>query len=117
MNYLEHKLMNKKRRANRVRTVVSGTQERPRLTVHLSNYHVSAQIIDDSKSATLASASTVGQNIDGSLSTKAEWVGFQIAQKAKKAKIKKVVFDRGSRKYHGRIKILADTARKEGLEF
>jgi large subunit ribosomal protein L18 len=85
--------------------------------VNISNLHVSAQIIDDDKCVTLCHATTVGSKIDGTLSEKAAWVGKEIGQKGKKAKIVKVVFDRGSRKYHGRVKCLADAARAEGLEF
>lgn len=117
MNYLEHKRQSAARRINRVRATVIGSQNRPRLAVHVSNLHVTAQIIDDSKGTTLAYATTVGQKIEGNLTTKAAWVGEQIAQKAKKAKINQVVFDRGQRKYHGRVKTLAEAARKGGLEF
>lgn len=117
MNRLEHKTKNSGRRARRVRTLVQGTSERPRLSVHVSNLHVTAQIIDDSKGATIGYASTVGQKTDGNKTKMAESIGKEIAAIAGKAKIKRVAFDRGSRKYHGRIKSLADAARKEGLEF
>jgi large subunit ribosomal protein L18 len=117
MSAVSVKLVNRERRVKRVRTLVSGTPDRPRLTVHISNANISAQIIDDSKGKTLSSVSTVGQKLDGSLTTKAEWVGQQIAKKAKTARIKKVVFDRRGRKYHGRLKALADSARAQGLEF
>jgi large subunit ribosomal protein L18 len=118
MAKLTQKQANRLQRANRVRTVVVGTAERPRLSVHVSNLHVSAQIINDDTSTTLASVTTVGQKAAaGSLSDKAAWVGTEIAAKAKTAKVKKVVFDRGSRLYHGRVKALADAARNAGLEF
>lgn len=117
MNRLGLKTKNAQRRANRVRTVVKGSPERPRLSVHISNLHITAQIIDDSTGKTLAYASTVGKSLSGNRTDKAAQVGKDIATAAKKAKIKQVAFDRGSRKYHGRIKALADAARKEGLEF
>lgn len=104
-------------RKNRVRSTVSGTAERPRLTVTVSNLHVSAQIIDDVTGKTLAAATTVGSKAGGTLTEKAAVVGKDIATKAKKAKVTKVVFDRNGRKYAGRLKALADAARNEGLEF
>lgn len=106
------------RRHARVRTKVSGTSERPRLNVFRSNANISVQVIDDTKGVTLVSASSVdmklenGGNIDA-----AKAVGAEIAARAKKAKIKKVVFDRGGYIYHGRVKALAEAAREAGLEF
>jgi large subunit ribosomal protein L18 len=110
-------MKNTARRANRVRTVVQGTTERPRLSVHVSNLHIYAQIIDDEKHVTLAQATTVGQKIKGTRSEQAAWVGAEVAKKAKAKKIKHIAFDRGARLYHGRVKALAEAARKEGLEF
>lgn len=118
MNQLAHKLQNLSRRKRRVRTVVSGTTERPRLSVHVSNRHVVAQVIDDTKHVTLAYATTVGQKAaTGTMTEKATWVGTEIAKKAKAKKVTQVVFDRGGKLYHGRIKALADAARAGGLEF
>jgi large subunit ribosomal protein L18 len=117
MNRLTHKKLNQARRAHRVRALVTGTTERPRLSVHVSNVHISAQIIDDVNSKTLAYASTVGQKQNGNMTEKAAAVGKDIAVKAKKAKVNKVIFDRGAKLYHGRIKALADAARENGLEF
>lgn len=118
MDNLTHKLQNRSIRQKRVRAVVSGTSKRPRLSVFISGQHVTAQIIDDTTSKTLAYVTTVGQKAaTGNMTAKAEWVGGQIAAKAKAAKVKHVVFDRNGRKYHGRLKSLADQARKEGLEF
>lgn len=118
MNRLKHKMQNIDRRRWRVRSRTVGTTERPRLSVHVSNRHLTAQIIDDTKHKTLASATTVGQKAaTGTMSERAAWVGKELAKKAKTAKVKKVVFDRGSRLYHGRIKALADAAREGGLEF
>jgi large subunit ribosomal protein L18 len=104
-------------RKNRTRSKIHGNAERPRLAVHISNKHITAQIIDDDKKATLIYATTIGTKTTGSKTEKASYVGAEIAQKAKKAKIKKVVFDRGSRLYAKRMSALADAARKEGLEF
>lgn len=117
MNRLDHKRMNAGRRAHRVAAKVHGTAERPRLAVHVSNLHVSAQLIDDKKSVTLASASSVGKKLNGTMTDKAAAVGKDIAAKANKLKVKRAVFDRSSRKYHGRVKALADAVRAEGLEF
>lgn len=107
-------------RKQRVRARVTGTAARPRLSVYVSNRHINAQIIDDTKQSTLVSASTVGNKDIKSASTmteKAAALGAQLAKKAKKAKISKVVFDRGSHAYARRLQSLADAARKEGLEF
>lgn len=108
-----HKLLRK----NRIRSKVSGTTERPRLTVFISNLNVSAQIIDDVKGITLASSTTVSNKTAGKTMTeKAEWVGADIAKKAIAKKVKKVVLDRNGKLYHGRVAALADSARKAGLE-
>lgn len=104
-------------RKARVRVTVSGTAARPRLTVTISNLHVSAQIVDDVAGKTLAAATTVATKATGTMTDKAATVGADIAKKAKKAKVTTVVFDRNGRKYAGRLKALADAARKEGLEF
>ena len=117
MNNLAKKLMNQGLRKARVRAKVSGTAERPRLSVTISNMHVSAQLIDDVNQVTLAAATTVGKKVTGTMTEKAATVGTDIAKKAKKAKINAVVFDRNGRAYAGRLKALADAARKEGLEF
>lgn len=117
MTKITSKMANKLQRARRVRSVVKGTATRPRLSVTISNLHVSAQLIDDVTHTTLAAASTIGSKASGTMSEKAAAVGTQIAKQAKSAKINAVVFDRGSKLYHGRVKALADAARKEGLEF
>jgi large subunit ribosomal protein L18 len=85
--------------------------------VFISNRHITAQIIDDSKSKTLIHVSTNGKTTTGTMTEKAENIGAEIAKKATAAKISKVVFDRGGRIYHGRVQALADSARKNGLEF
>ena len=109
--------MNKIFRAHRTRAKIHGTAERPRLTVHISNLNITAQVIDDDKQATLAYATTVGKKLKGTKSEKAAEIGAEIAKAAKKANINKVVFDRGSKLYAGRMSALAEAARKEGLEF
>lgn len=115
---LTHKLHNRAHRKIRIRSVVKGTSKRPRLAVFVSNIHITAQLIDDDTSKTMAYVTTVGQkSVKGTMTEKAEWVGTEIASKAKAAKIKSVVFDRGGKLYHGRVAALADAARKAGLEF
>jgi len=111
------KLDNKSLRKNRVRAKVGGTSSRPRLTVFISNLHVSAQLIDDENGQTLAAATTVGQKLTGTMSAKAAKIGEDIAKKAQAKKIRQVVFDRNGRRYAGRLKALADAAREKGLEF
>jgi large subunit ribosomal protein L18 len=118
MDRLAHKINNAQLRKHRVRAKVSGHASRPRLSVFISNRHIVAQLIDDDKAVTLAYVTTAGKNEAGkSMSDKAAWVGSEIAKSAKAAKVTSVVFDRGSHIYHGRIKILADNARTNGLEF
>ena len=103
----------------RIRSRVAGTQERPRLAVFRSLYHIYAQVIDDQQGHTLVSASSTekdlkgkGGNVEG-----AKTIGKAIAERAKEKGIKLVVFDRGGYQYHGRVKALADAAREAGLEF
>ena len=117
MGNLETKIKNRNLRAARVRARVTGTAERPRLTVTISNKHVSAQLIDDVKQHTIAAATTVGTKQTGTMTEQAALIGAEVAKKAKKAKITTIVFDRNGRKYAGRLAVLADAARKEGLEF
>lgn len=109
--------MNTVFRAKRTRAKIHGTAERPRLSVHISNMHITAQIINDDEGTTLAYATTVGSKVNGTKIEKAAAIGKEIATKAKKANIKSVVFDRGAKLYAGRMAALADAARKEGLEF
>jgi len=117
MANLAKKLRNFGLRKNRVRAKVSGTAERPRLTVTISHNHVSAQVIDDAAGRTLAAATTIGTKHTGTLTERATLIGTDIAIKAKAAKINSVVFDRNGRQYAGRLSALADAARAEGLEF
>lgn len=117
MSDLTKKTLNLRLRKNRVRSRVQGTAERPRLSVTISNMHISAQIINDVEGHTLAAATTVGTKKAGTMQERAATVGADIAKKAKKANIKTVVFDRNGRQYGARLSALADAARKEGLEF
>jgi large subunit ribosomal protein L18 len=110
------------RRHRRVRGKVSGTAERPRLAVHRTNAHIYAQVIDDRSGRTLASASSVDPEIKGSLKSgsnidAAKVVGEVVGRRAAEAGVTEVVFDRGGRLYHGRVKALADGARSAGLTF
>lgn len=116
MTRVAHKVLQASLRRGRVRAKVAGSAERPRLNVTISHLHVSAQLIDDSKGRTLAAATTVGSKEKGNLSQKSAYVGKQIAVSAKKAKITRVVFDRGSRQYAARLKALAESVRQEGIE-
>lgn len=111
------KMLNLRLRKNRVRATVRGTAERPRLSVTISNMHISAQIINDDEGRTLVASTTVGTKKAGTMQERAAIVGADIAKKAKKAKINAVVFDRNGRQYGARLSALADAARKEGLEF
>jgi large subunit ribosomal protein L18 len=117
MTDLTKKLLNRTLRANRVRAKISGTAARPRLSVTISNKHVSAQLIDDVAHKTIVSATTVGTKQTGTMTEQAAFVGTDIAKKAKKSKITSIVFDRNGRQYAQRLAALADAARKEGLEF
>lgn len=108
----------RKVRHSRVRTKVFGTCEIPRLCVFRSNKNISAQIIDDENGITLVSASSLALKLEnGGNIEAAKKVGEAIAEAAKKAKITKVVFDRGGYLYHGRVEALANAAREKGLEF
>ncbi|HPF30790.1 MAG TPA: 50S ribosomal protein L18 [Candidatus Saccharibacteria bacterium] len=117
MGNLSKKLLNLGLRKKRIRSKIIGTTERPRLSVSVSNKHVSAQLIDDIKQCTIISSTTVGTNQTGTITDKAIYVGSDIAKKAKKVKITKIVFDRNGRLFARRLNALADTIRKEGLEF
>jgi len=101
----------------RVRKHISGTAARPRLTVFRSNRQIYAQVIDDIAGATLAAASSVAMTEKATKKDIASKVGELIAQKSKEAGIEAVVFDRNGYLYHGRVKELADAARKGGLKF
>ncbi|MGO2111668.1 MAG: 50S ribosomal protein L18 [Pseudoclavibacter sp.] len=106
------------RRHDRLRKKIVGTEARPRLVVTRSTRHVFVQVVDDAKGHTLASASTMEQElrgIDGDKSAKAKRVGELVAERAKAAGVETVVFDRGGNKYAGRVAAIADGAREAGL--
>lgn len=114
------KLYRRKRIQNRVRKVITGTAERPRLAVFRSNKEIYAQLIDDVNGKTLLSASSREKDLASQKVNKvdmAKLVGQRVAEKAKEANIEIVVFDRGGYLYHGRVKSLAEGAREGGLKF
>ena len=116
---MANKLVGRARRKMRVRKKISGTTERPRLTVFRSNKQIYAQVVDDAAGTTLAQAGSLKLQSadDANKSQVAEAVGQAIAQACLEKGIKQVVFDRNGYIYHGRVKALADGARKGGLEF
>jgi large subunit ribosomal protein L18 len=122
MNAMKEKRAKLERRHLRVRRKVQGTAERPRLAVHRTLKHMYVQVIDDIAGKTIASVSTIAKELRSKLKdapnvTAAKAIGAEIAARAKAAGVKKVVFDRGGFRYHGRVKALADAARAGGLEF
>ena len=122
MEKTKRKQMSYLRRKKRVRRKISGTSERPRLSVNRSLKHIYAQIIDDENGKTLVHASSLSAEIKGNASNGgkiqvAQSVGQLIAQKAKEHQSQGVIFDRGGYLYHGRVKALAEAAREEGLKF
>lgn len=120
MANINQKLAN--RRARVRRDVKAAANGRPRLSIHRSSENIYAQVIDDVKGVTLAAASTLEKDVKGSLKTGADKaaaavVGKLVAERAVKAGVTEVVFDRGSFLFHGRVKALADAAREGGLKF
>jgi len=118
-NKTSHKQVIRFKHKKRIRSKLTGTQERPRLVVFRSNANIYAQLVDDAKGHTIAAASTTekelaksGANIEGS-----KLVGQLVAKRAIAKGVKDVVFDRGGYLYHGKIKALADAAREAGLNF
>ncbi len=116
MKETQKKVAKRERRHARIRSKIIGTEARPRLSIFRSSKFIYAQVIDDSKGVTLAAASDVGVE-KGTKVEKAKAVGKLVAEAAKKAKITKVVFDRGGFLYKGRVQALAEGAREAGLEF
>ncbi len=117
MAILSHKAELLARRKLRVRKKVTGTAEAPRLSVRRSLKHIYAQLIDDATGKTLAEASSVSLHIPGGNIEGAKKVGEALAERAKAQSIATVRFDRNGRRYHGRVKALADAAREGGLQF
>ncbi|HMQ01616.1 MAG TPA: 50S ribosomal protein L18 [Candidatus Doudnabacteria bacterium] len=117
MNQLKHKQLKHQLRKGRVRSIVSGTINRPRLSVFRSNNQIYAQVIDDETGKTLAASSSLNVKVAGKKLEQAAAIGKDIAAKAHAKGIKTVVFDRGGYKYHGRVKAVADSAREAGLKF
>ncbi|HBG23432.1 MAG: 50S ribosomal protein L18 [Syntrophaceticus sp.] len=118
----ETRVIKRKRKHIRVRKKVFGTTERPRLNIYKSLNHIYAQVIDDTKGETLASASTLCPEIREEVGGKknidaARLIGQKVAEKARSKGIEKVVFDRGGYPYHGRVAAFADAARENGLDF
>ena len=115
---MENNKTTKQRRQKKVRSKVQGTKDMPRLSVHRTTRYLYAQLIDDAKQVTLLGVSEKQlEKAGGTKTEKAKMLGTLIAQKAKTAKITKVVFDRGSFRYHGRVKAFAEGAREGGLTF
>ncbi len=104
-------------RKNRIRSKISGTPTKPRLSVFRSNAHISVQLIDDTNSKTLASASDLKLKEKSTKTEKAKKVWVEMAEKIKGLKIESVVFDRGWFAYHGRVKALAEALREGGIKF
>jgi len=103
------------RRVHRTRSKITGTADKPRMSVRVTNQNIIVQVIDDVNGKTLAESSSLKSKAT-TLTDKAVEVGKDIAAKAKKAKVESVIFDRGSKQYHGRIKALADAVREAGLK-
>ena len=117
MAHTSKKLVQRRRRKAKVRKQMSGTAERPRLTVFRSNKHIYAQVIDDDAGSTLAAASSQGVTVDGKKKDVAKAVGALVAERAKAAGVSVVSFDRNGYKYHGLVAALATGTREGGLEF
>ena len=122
MNIPKERIIKRERRHKRIRKKIIGTAEKPRLSVHKSLKHIYIQIIDDIKGNTILSISTLNKEIKEKIkgkkkSEQAFIVGEAIGKLAIEKGIKEVIFDRGGFKYHGRIKSVADGARKSGLKF
>jgi len=114
---MNQKNANRQRRRARVRAIVKGTAKRPRLAIFRSLNHHYAQLIDDEKGVTLASATDLKEKSKGTKAESAKGIGLKIAELAKEKKITTCVFDRNGFRYHGRVKAIAEGAREGGLTF
>ncbi len=115
-----NKILAREKRKKRIRKNISGTADRPRLTVFKSNQHIYAQVINDVDGVTIVSASTLSKDFiapEGDKKAFASKVGEMVAMKCKQKEIETVIFDRNGYQYHGRIKVLAEAARQNGLKF
>ena len=122
MNKIDQKKASRLKRRRRIRGKISGTSQRPRLSVFRSTRHIYAQLIDDDMGTVIASASTMDRELRGTTKSggnvdAARGVGKLLAIRASERKIEKVTFDRGGFQYHGRVKALADAVREGGLKF
>jgi large subunit ribosomal protein L18 len=122
MNAQELKKVRRSRRAMATRASLRAHSKLPRLSVHRSTKHISAQVIDDATGRTLAAATSTAKSMSAELggktkSQRAALIGAEIAKRAKAAGVEAVVFDRGPSRYHGRVKALAEAAREAGLKF
>ncbi|MBT4123906.1 MAG: 50S ribosomal protein L18 [Candidatus Pacebacteria bacterium] len=116
MPVIKHNLTKQEKRRKRVRSKIVGTNDRPRLTVFRSNKYISLQVINDETGKTIASASDLGKKeVTGTKTEKAKKVTVELVKNLNKKKIKNLKFDRGSYKYHGRVKAVAETLREEGI--
>lgn len=115
---MQSKIIRAEKRQERIRAKISGTAQAPRLSVHRTNAHIYAQLIDDVKAVTLVGVSEkeLGKAL-GTKTEKAKALGMLLAKKAGEKKIKKVIFDKGAFRYHGRVKAVAEGAREGGLQF
>ncbi len=117
MTQVNHQLSVRQKRKKAVRSKLSGTKKRPRLTVYRSNKHLCLQVINDQTAQVLASATDRGRSLKGSKTEKAVKVAQELAKALRTKKVKQLVFDRGAYKYHGRVKAVAETLREAGLDF
>jgi large subunit ribosomal protein L18 len=113
---INHAKTSAEKRRKRVRAKVRGTSERPRLNVFRSNKNIYLQVINDELGKTVLSAGSATQKTKETKTETAKLVAQQLAEKMKAAKVTKLVFDRGSYKYHGRVKVIAETMREQGIE-